>query len=524
MQLNNSAYSLLTPEELKNRVFIGKSVINLILAVSLISSMGFWYVLGLDASTSTGFLALISFSIIGLGLASEVVKKVTLSLFRNRTIWLSATFVSILTVAGMLSILDNNKELNLLHSSDGYKEAQTQQKTAFDDAKKWAWASDYSLDLLNDKLIEVTAKRERREISYQSYLAEKRVIQDKIRGVKQYQSALNTQALASRLMVNNSSSVTTSTNPLLSNIANQTGAVYSLLKMVFYLFVTVFLEYAAWFLGGEIEKIENYLRSSKKERLEQMNKAIFGATYEEITQPKKEETALLSNLENVYFLLVNGKKKGGEKMAISAQKFIDSLVIHLEKNHLIEKYAGVEFKAVNKADNTDFAIYKVNRPTLKNEPQKNEPKQVQNQEKVEPKEVQGSQVQEVQNTTKLDTAGEGAGSQVQIYRFKRFNTTGLQAQEVQSSGSEKVLKSSTGSKVSGTESAGLKRASLTPDTGTTGETSNRYNAIKRAIKKGEIKPTLRAIKSFKMDGVGVGDKTAQKFRKALIRDGIIKVK
>ena len=211
-------------------------------------------------------------------------------------------------------------------------------------------------------------------------------------------------------------------------------------------------------------------------------------------------------------------------MAISAQKFIDSLVIHLEKNHLIEKYAGVEFKAVNKADNTDFAIYKVNRPTLKNEPQKNEPKQVQNQEKVEPKEVQGSQVQEVQNTTKLDTAGEGAGSQVQIYRFKRFNTTGLQAQEVQSSGSEKVLKSSTGSKVSGTESAGLKRASLTPDTGTTGETSNRYNAIKRAIKKGEIKPTLRAIKSFKMDGVGVGDKTAQKFRKALIRDGIIKVK
>jgi len=40
----------------------------------------------------------------------------------------------------------------------------------------------------------------------------------------------------------------------------------------------------------------------------------------------------------------------------------------------------------------------------------------------------------------------------------------------------------------------LKRASLTPDTGTTGETSSHYNAIK----------------SFKMDGVGVGGKTVQK--------------
>ena len=473
MPLNNSAYSLLTPEELKNRVFIGKSVINLILLVSLVSSMGFWYVLGLDASTSTGFLALISFSIIGLGLASEVVKKVTLSLFRNKTIWLSATVVSILTVAGMLSILDNNKELNLLHNSDSYLEAQTQQKTAFNDAKKWAWASGYNLERLNTQLVEVTAKRERREISYQSYLAEKRTIQDKIKGVKRYQSALNTQALTSKLMANNTNTATTTTNPLLSNIATQTGAVYSLLKMVFYLFVTVFLEYAAWFLGGEIEKIENYLRTSDKERLEQMNKATFGASYEEVTQPKNEQTALLSNLENAYFLLVNGKKKGGEKMAISAQKFLDSLASHLEKNQLIERYAGVEFKAINKADSTDFAIYKVNRPTLKNQP-----------ENSVPQEEQERGTTEERNAVELDRAGIGTRG-----------TAGTKRKE---------------------------RTGGTPDTGTKGENSHRYIAIKKAIKTGELKGTIAGIKGFKIEGVGCGTKIAQKFRRKLIEEKIIK--
>lgn len=75
MHLDNNAYSTRTLEELNKLVFFGKSTINIILLVSLFGSMGFWYVLGLSASTSTGFLAVISFSIIGLGLSAELVKK-----------------------------------------------------------------------------------------------------------------------------------------------------------------------------------------------------------------------------------------------------------------------------------------------------------------------------------------------------------------------------------------------------------------------------------------------------------------
>lgn len=290
-------------------------------------------------------------------------------------IWLGSTVVSVFTLAGMLSILDSNKEASLVKNSDNYKTAQVRKENALDTASRWAFASKYNLDTLNSNLVELSAIRERREISYQAYLTEKLIIKDKIKARKNYESALNTQELAGGLMVQNATDTRISTNPFLSHVSDTTGFKASLLKMVFYLAVTMLLEWAAWFLGGEVTKIEELLRTTKRQRLEMKNKKEFGATFEEVASvkpEKKETTALPSNLENAYFLLVNGRKKGGEKRAISAQNFINSLASHLEQNNLIKKYAGVEFKAVNKSDNLDYAVYKVNRPTLKNQP-KNTP-------------------------------------------------------------------------------------------------------------------------------------------------------
>ena len=373
MQLDNNAYSTYSLDELKKLAFLGKSTINTILLVSLFGSLGFWYVLGLSAVYNTGFMAVIAFSILGIGLCSELVKKVTLSLFRNRAIWLGATIVSIITMAGMLSILDNNKAKSLLEDSDDYKTAQIRKENALNTASRWAYASNYNLDSLNAELVELSARRERREIRYQAYLTEKRVIKNKIKARQNYESALNTQKLASGLIKNSTTGVSTSTNPFLSNVADNTGFKSSLLKMVFYLAVTTLLEWAAWFLGGEVAKIENILRTTKKQRLEQQNKKVFGSTFEAVAGTEKTgATALLSNIENTYILFVNGIQKELEKTALSAQDFINSLTSHLEQNNLLEKYAGVEFRAVNKANKEDFAVYKVNRPTLKNQP-KNEP-------------------------------------------------------------------------------------------------------------------------------------------------------
>lgn len=473
MLLDNNAYSTYTPVELEQRVFIGKSVINLILLVSLISSMGFWYALGLEASTSTGFLAVISFSIIGLGLASEVVKKVTLSLFRHKAIWLSATAVSVLTVAGMLAILDNNRELSLLHNSDEYKTAKFQKNEAFNKASQWAWASGFNLETLNRDLVLLIAIRERREISYQTYLAEKRTIQEKIRATQNYQSALNTQTLASKRMVNNSQSATSVSNPLFANIATQTGATYSVLKMFFYLLVTLFLEYAAWFLGGEIEKINDYLRLNARQRLDKQNRQFYGVSLEETAPIKNNQTALPSSLENTYVVLINGTKKG-EKKGVSAQKILDLVLNYLERKELLDVYTEAKIKVINTRNKADFASHKINSPTLENAPVKiapDAPKEVQNTARTAPKEAQAK------NAPKPITTGQGAGA---------------------------VTRTST------------------PDTGTTGDTAHRYNAIKDAVKDGKIKATLRAIRGYKIDGVGCGDKISKEFKTQLIKDGVIK--
>ena len=70
-------------------------------------------------------------------------------------------------------------------------------------------------------------------------------------------------------------------------------------------------------------------------------------------------------------------------------------------------------------------------------------------------------------------------------------------------------------------SRGSKRKKVTPDTGIQGATANRYRALKKAVIKGEVRPTKRGIKGFKFGGRGMGDSTAKKYREALINEGVI---
>ena len=283
MHSNGNNYLFKTPHELQKRAFIGKSAINIILFVSLISTMGYWYVLGLQASNATGFWAVLAFSIIGIGLVTEFVKKITLSLFRHRGIWLGATMVSVATIMGTLSIIDNNKESGLIKSSSEYRLAQARQENAFNTASQWAWAGGFSLTQLNNELINVTEKRERREIGYQAYLAEKRAINEKINAKRNYDSSLNMQTVAGSIMANGSS-LTTSSNPMLYNIATVTGVTAAVVKTIFYLAVTLLLEFSAWFLGGEVEKINNQLTMTKAQILDAQNMDMFGVSIASVNQ------------------------------------------------------------------------------------------------------------------------------------------------------------------------------------------------------------------------------------------------
>ena len=294
MQTYTNNYLFHTPAELKKRAFIGQSAINIILLVSLISTMGYWYVLGLEASTATGIWAIIAFSIIGLGLVTEFVKKITLSLFRHKAIWLGATFISVLTIAGTLSIIDSNKETGLIRSSDEYQLAKSRQENALNNATQYAWASGYSLNQLQNELVALTAKRERREIRYQAYLAEKRAINQKIEAKRNYDSELAMQSMAGSIMANGSN-LQTSSNPLLYGVATATGAGVSFLKMAFYLAVTLLLEFSAWFLGGEVEKIKNQLTMNRAQLLDIQNMNMFGVSMQDVNSLAFEANAQLES-------------------------------------------------------------------------------------------------------------------------------------------------------------------------------------------------------------------------------------
>jgi len=139
------------------------------------------------------------------------------------------------------------------------------------------------LTQLNNELVNVTAKRERREIGYQAYLAEKRTINDKVNAKRNYDSSLNMQTMAGSIMANGSS-LTTSSNPMLYNIATATGVTAAVLKTLFYLAVTLLLEFAAWFLGGEVEKINNQLTMTKAQLLDAQNMDTFGVSVASVNQ------------------------------------------------------------------------------------------------------------------------------------------------------------------------------------------------------------------------------------------------
>ena len=371
MHTYDNAYSYMTPKELHTRALLGKSAINIILFISLISTMGYWYVLGLQASTATGFWAVLAFSIIGIGLVTELVKKITLSLFRHKAIWLGATVVSVITIMGTLSIIDNNKELGLIRSSDEYQLAQHRQEDSLNSASSYAWAQGFDLNKLNNDLTAVTAKRERREIGYQAYLAEKRAINEKITAKRNYDSAMNMQTVAGGIMANGANK-TTSSNPLLYNVAMATGVGAVVLKTVFYLAVTLLLEFSAWFLGGEVQKISNQLNMTREQLLDLEVKGVFGFSPINMKQTINRP-ALGSDIDikNTYTVFLNGHEKATKK-AVSAGQIIEQVLAFLEAKNLLADNAGVEIKAVNQNDSKDVQTHVIKSPTLNAiKPQKN---------------------------------------------------------------------------------------------------------------------------------------------------------
>ena len=298
MQENNTNFLHNTPAQMRQKLYMGIFIVNLILVVSFAGSIMYWYALSVMGVSDTvdGIWKIVLWTLVGVGATTELVKKVSLSTFRHKGIWLSATFVSVLTVMGTFSILDANRESTLVKQSDQYKNAQTRQKGALDTASQYGWASGFDLTGLESQLQQVVDDRAKRRIKYASYLSQKKALEKKIEAKRAYDSAMSMNTFAGEAMAKGGTGASSS-NPLLSNIATLTGVGAEFLKSVFYLLVTLLLEFAAFFFGGKVEELKNRLNMTRAQLLDIQNMEVFGvsvaqisnATYQNVLQAEHDQ-------------------------------------------------------------------------------------------------------------------------------------------------------------------------------------------------------------------------------------------
>ena len=298
MQNNHNNYLHNSPAQLRGKLYMGIFIVNLILVVSFAGSIMYWYALSIMGVSDTvaGVWKLVLWTLVAVGAVTEIVKKVSLSTFRHKGIWLSATLVSVLTVMGTFSILDANRESTLVKQSDQYKNAQVRQKGALDTASQYGWAAGFDLASLEAQLQQVVDDRAKRRIKYASYLSQKKALEKKIEAKRAYDSAMSMNSFAGEAMAKGGTGASSS-NPLLSNIAALTGVGAEFLKSVFYLLVTLLLEFAAFFFGGKVEELKNRLNMTRAQLLDLQNIEVFGvsvaqisnATYQNVLQAEHDQ-------------------------------------------------------------------------------------------------------------------------------------------------------------------------------------------------------------------------------------------
>ena len=272
----------------KQRILIGNVTVYLILAVSFAATIAYWVVLaGLENSDElqSGWKVLL-YLIVGVGAVAEIIKKVTLSTYRSPSIWFAATAISVVTVMGTYAILDSTRQEQITRSSDAYQDGRAMKQAGLADAAKYAHAAGYDLGALQSKLEDIVCQRAAdcgggRKISYANYLSQKTEVEQQIADAKGYQRAMGTAQIGTTSMEAGGSSQTSS-NPLLSDAATISGISEKALKTVFYLSVTLLLEFAAFFIGGKVRELIIEQRYTESELQERKNKVMFGVTIAEL--------------------------------------------------------------------------------------------------------------------------------------------------------------------------------------------------------------------------------------------------
>lgn len=262
----------------KQKILVGNAVVWLILAVSGAATLAYWYVLS-GVATSDNMDALwqmLLWLIMFVGAATELLKKVTLSIFRNAPIWFAATCVSVLTVMGTYAIMDQTRQQALDDKSANHKIFVESQRRARETLDKYAYASGYDMDKLTAQYDAVVDKRDRQKLRYNSYLKQTKRLEKKMEARRLYLAARNT--LDGKDTDTASATGALNSNPLLATLSGATGFSTAFLVTGFYLFVQLLLEVGAFWIGGRVEELKEGLFALKAELLDAQNKLMFGVS------------------------------------------------------------------------------------------------------------------------------------------------------------------------------------------------------------------------------------------------------
>lgn len=332
MQADINNYLFESPSDLEKKRRLGIFAVNGILTISLIGSMGFWFNLSVRANDSEGIWAMIGFSLILIGLATEVVRKITLSIFRNKKIWAITTGISLITFMATLSIVDNEKQLGAIKESSAYKIAVLQESQALKDINKTSWASSFKLAKLEQENLKTVQDRNKRLISYPEYIEKKKAIKEKVEAKRLYDSAVNRSTKATEI-INSGGDLSTATNPALFYVSVITTINTALLKTALYLTVVLILEYSAWWIGGEVEKINKFLKMSKIDYLNMQNIETFGTTI-------NNEKAISARVTDSSLLSDNSVDKAELSVAVGQEMECLNCRKKVIKKHYMQKFCS----------------------------------------------------------------------------------------------------------------------------------------------------------------------------------------
>ncbi len=283
------------PQRIQARIKAGNALVWFFALISTAVTLYYWYSLsGLeykkDASPVEFVILWLS---VALGLALELAKLYFIFVGGYKKLWISAVIVSVITVMGSYSILNQDRQNNLTQASDTYQDARSARETARSKASEYAYIANSSMSELkaeletNNKKGGSNGARRKSGMSYQSYVQNRTDINKRIQDRRFYDSANSTLQTENKAM--QTQGIGGSSNPLFNSVskvfADSSESIAKIeggMLILFFFATTVLAEMFAYFIGEKVrtEKDATFLTSAQMQDMK--NKELFGVAISEM--------------------------------------------------------------------------------------------------------------------------------------------------------------------------------------------------------------------------------------------------